>query len=187
MSEAPKLGGRTASGTEQDTVATRRRYRGTGVMICLLVLASGRVTHAGLNEWTSGAGAPGGTLRAVAVNPLSPGIVYAGTSGIGVVRSLDGGGTWLQTNAGLPAKYISAFAVNPLNPAIVYAGADSSSETIGGVFRSADGGTTWAEVTTGLGRPTVTALAIDPLTPGDADHALRSDAPGSVQERGRWG
>jgi photosystem II stability/assembly factor-like uncharacterized protein len=39
-------------------------------------------------------------MRAVAVNPLSPSVVYAG--GHGVYRSADGGTTWTMFNTGLP-------------------------------------------------------------------------------------
>lgn len=96
------------------------------------------------------------SVSALAVNPSSPNIIYAGGSPTAFYRSTDGGVTWSPATAGLGSSYVNAIAVNPVNPAIVYTGGN-------GLFRSADGGATWAA--TGISGFDIEAVALDPLTP----------------------
>ncbi len=95
-------------------------------------------------------------ITALAVDPLTPTTLYAGTQGGGVFKSTDGGANWNSTN--LTNVIISALAINPQAPTILYAGTNSS-----GVLKSADGGKTWTS--TGLTVVGVLSLAIDPKTP----------------------
>jgi len=136
-----------------------RRAVATVVAIVIALAAGYGPAHAGLNVWTSG-GPPDESILAVAVNPLTPGIVHAGTSGDGVFRSVDGGNTWTPTNTGLTNLIVAALAINPLDTAVVYAGT-----TGGGIFRSLDGGISWAAVNTGLTNFVVTAIAVNPQLP----------------------
>src|SRR5262245_58434293 len=55
---------------------------------------------AGTDVWTSG-GPLGAPVNTVAVNPGSPGTVYAGTAGKGVFKSYDGGETWWSASVGM--------------------------------------------------------------------------------------
>jgi len=80
-------------------------------------------------------------VGAIAVAPSAPNILYVGTgsehsSGIGLLRSIDGGNTWL-----FPANVIAGrfwrLSVHPTNPLELVAATDS------GVLRSIDGGQTW--------------------------------------------
>ncbi|HEV2846147.1 MAG TPA: hypothetical protein VG477_14930 [Thermoanaerobaculia bacterium] len=89
---------------------------------------------------------------ALAVAPSSPPgarVIYAGGSqpvgsscsfvrGL-LVRSPDGGATWIDASAGLPALIV-AMAVDPLDAGVVYAGMNTGST---GVWKSTDGGATW--------------------------------------------
>lgn len=61
-------------------------------------------------------------LKDLAVNPLNPQVIYAGTPGNGVFKSTDGGETWIPWNTGLLDLYISALTLDPQDPSIVYAG-----------------------------------------------------------------
>lgn len=109
------------------------------------------------------------SVLALAINPVTPTILYAGTRG-GVSRSADGGVTWVEANAGLPvAPHVSALAIDPAVPTILYAG------TRTGVFKSTDGGTTWAAANTGLANTSVRALVIDPATPSTVYAAGTTD------------
>ena len=76
---------------------------------------------------------------ALAIDPLTPGTLYAGT-GRGVFRSTDAAGTWTAENTGFTTIGligVFALAIDPRTPRTLYAGTDT------GVFESADGGTTW--------------------------------------------
>lgn len=104
-----------------------------------------------------GGGPPGGDVRALAVAPDNPRIVYAGTSYAGVYRSTDGGQTWSQT--ALRDADIFQLIVDPQRTGRVYAIAgrrESLRPTQVGpnrVLRSDDVGRSWSDsgVVTDLG------------------------------------
>jgi photosystem II stability/assembly factor-like uncharacterized protein len=114
----------------------------------------------------------GGALRveAIAVDPLVPSVVYAGTTS-GVYKTEDSGDNWLPVNAGLEGVVISLVVVDPITPSTVYAGSSgliSSSGTPRGLFKSSDGGLSWSPIDGGLKRSEdrlgILALAIDPIS-----------------------
>jgi photosystem II stability/assembly factor-like uncharacterized protein len=78
--------------------------------------------------------------QCLALDPLRPGVVYAGSRGHGVWRSQDGGAIW--EDCGLPASDVFSVAVSPAD-ATVYAGCEPSM-----LFSSRDGGRTWHELET---------------------------------------
>ncbi|MFN0107511.1 MAG: SBBP repeat-containing protein [Blastocatellia bacterium] len=61
------------------------------------------------------------TVYSLAVDPVTPGTIYAGTQFGGVFKSINGGASWSQSNPGLNNAYVRALAVAN-NPAAVYAG-----------------------------------------------------------------
>lgn len=135
-----------------------------GVPLGTLLLLAGLLVspvRAGSFQWTS-YGPNGGNVTAFAVNPTDPSIIYAGTNGGGVYRSLDTGATWTPANNGLNTSTnsvnVSALVINPANPNIIYAGTRG-----GGVFRSDNAGASWTAVFTGLGTfaDNVVALVIN--------------------------
>lgn len=98
-------------------------------------------------------------VRALAVDPRNPRVVYAGKAaywGGSLCKSLDGGASWNRISQGLNGSQVSALAIDPANTSQVYAG------TVAGVFKTDDGGTTWKAFNTGLGNNGVRTLAIDP-------------------------
>jgi len=98
-------------------------------------------------------------ISALAIDPLTPTTLYAGTAG-GVFKSMDGGASW----SGIGLINVSALAIDPLTPTTVYAGTGTfDMGALGGVFKSTDGGVSWNA--TGSLTGIVWSLAIDPLTP----------------------
>ncbi len=95
----------------------------------------------------NGATDPG--MSVFAIDPTSGGnILYAGSWGFGIYKSVDGGNTWSPVNIGLPfgARILpKGITVNPATPTTVYA-----LEINGGVYRTLDGGGTWTAINTGL-------------------------------------
>lgn len=117
-----------------------------------------QVVRAETSAWV---GPSGGSVVALAVSPSDPDILYAGTWGAGVFKSIDGGKTWLKAGQGLTNGYINALAVNPSSPEIVYAGPYKS-----GLNRSLDGGLTWTSVNERIQpEANIYSIAIDPLSP----------------------
>jgi photosystem II stability/assembly factor-like uncharacterized protein len=97
-----------------------------------------------------------GRINCVAFHPTNENILWIGSPGGGVWKTLDGGQTWTPLSDDMRSLEIAHIAVNPNNPDIVYAttgdfdgGYDPyNSGTCLGVFKSTDGGISWEE--TGL-------------------------------------
>jgi len=101
----------------------------------------------------------GGTIVAVVVDPTNPQVVYAGSFGSGVFKSLDGGLSWFPVNQSLANLYINSLAIDPQHPSIIYAGTYRNQ-----VYKSGDGGNSW--VWSGYGmqdQAIVYTIAIDPF------------------------
>jgi hypothetical protein len=90
-------------------------------------------------------------INAVAIDPINPATIYAGSDG-GIFKSNDGGSSW--TTTGLANVIVRSIAIDPGNQSKIFAG------TFGqGIFKSTDGGNTWTNpVATG----NVSALVFDP-------------------------
>jgi len=143
--------------------------------LVLLLLLAATPALADTGRWSL-LGPDGGTVSALAVDPVNPRIVYAGTrEGEGVFKSLDGGVTWSRAGAGLPKRNLTgvvALAIDSQRPEILYAGTTNA-----GVFKSADGGGSWSQVRQGMPVvPGVWSLATDPRTSGTV-YAFTDSAP----------
>src|SRR5262249_42231652 len=91
---------------------------------------------------------------AVAEDPVSRSIVYAGTDG-GLFKSTDGGLSFgTKVTSGLTATGIYVLLFDPASPSTFYAGTDS------GVFKSMDGGSSWANI--GLANMTIFSFGLGP-------------------------
>lgn len=99
-----------------------------------------------------------GSITALAIDPVTPTTLYAGTYDRGVFKSTDGGASWSAT--GLTNILVTALAIDPQTPGTVYAGTEG-----GGAFKTADGGGNWIAINSGLTELNVADLAIDSQTP----------------------
>jgi hypothetical protein len=70
-------------------------------LVVVLGVSGVSVGHGGINFWTS-LGLEGENIQALALAPLTPTTLYAGTSGAGVSKSVDGAGSWHAAGTGLP-------------------------------------------------------------------------------------
>jgi hypothetical protein len=132
------------------------------IYLALLFVGSGTMTGnsvGNIDEW-SGCGPWSVNIVALAIDPLTPSTLYAGTNDAGVFKSTDAGGNWTDMNNGLGSLHVSTLAVDPLAPSTLYAGTSDA-----GVFKSTDAGMSWTDINNGLGSSHVSTLAIDPLTP----------------------
>ena len=125
-------------------------------------------------SWTPvNMGLAGIPVFSLAIDPKTPGTVYAGTFGKGVFKSTDAGRHWTPVPGGFGDDTVLSFAIDPRDPATLYSGTTaSSSSTADAVFspasaviKSSNGGLAWAAANAGLPRSIVTALAIDPSNP----------------------
>lgn len=116
-------------------------------------------------------------LTALAVDPITPSIVYAGVEESGgpseergVYKSTDTGETWSRMVNGLTDNVYS-LAIHPITPTTVFAG------TSNGTFKTVDGAATWtASNTDQEAFETIFGLIIDPGAP-DTVYAGADDLP----------
>jgi len=91
--------------------------------------------------------ADGGRIRAIAIHPTNPSIVYAGSASGGVWRTNNGGATWTPLTDNQCSLNTGSIAIDPVNPNIVYVGTGEPTQSSGcGLLRSFDGGTSWTEI-----------------------------------------
>lgn len=113
----------------------------------LLSCVSPHVASAGVNRWTSNGPGSGGSVYALALDPNTPGVLYAGGRE-GIFRSSDHGRSWNLLNTTLGGeRQIVSIAVDPFAPTTLYA---SVGGHLGGIFKSTNGGRTWMPRSQGL-------------------------------------
>ena len=100
------------------------------------------------------------SVWALAINPISPAMLFAVTSSGGVFKSDNGAASWSLSKNGLADNDVFAVAIHPTNPNILYVGTSGA-----GVYKSADGGAVWTRSVGGLTNGQVWTLVIDPANP----------------------
>ena len=85
-------------------------------------------------------------VLALAIDPSNGQVVYVGTSNA-ILKSVDGGNTWIILAGGLPAANVLSIAIDRTSTATVYTATDA------GLYKSTNGGATWSIASNGL--PTV--------------------------------
>lgn len=104
------------------------------------------------------------TVTSIAIDPERPRVIYAGTGGAGVLKTLSAGERWRRADAGLPATArgfapFHLLALDPHQPQTVYLAWTR------GFARSDDGGVSWTVLREGpYALPT--DLIADPFMPG---------------------
>ena len=86
-------------------------------------------------------------VSAIAIDPNADSILYIGTGdrdhndapGLGVMKSTNGGQTWMSINANMGNFTVSKMLISPANSHIIIAA------TSAGIFRSANGGSSWVK------------------------------------------
>jgi hypothetical protein len=122
--------------------------------------------HIGLSSYLAGA---------LAINPVNPNVLYAGTTCWCPVfspgdrflfKSTNGGATW--SNSSSPVDFdVSMLVMDPTSPNTLYAGSVVRYWGEGGIilWKSTDGGTTWNEWRTGDIGLASYGFVINPVTP----------------------
>ena len=106
------------------------------------------------------------TIWTLAIDPVDPDILFAGTRPAGIWRSRDGGRQWQKLAVDVAEKcsigtpFVTSLVVDPDDHRLVWAGVE-----IDGVFRSGDGGETWQHLDGGLFDPDIHAVALAATRP----------------------
>lgn len=99
--------------------------------------------------------------------------LYAGSMERGVLKSTDGGKTWVQANTGIEGRNAMTLAVDPKQPQTIYAGTEK------GLFKSADAASSWQKLA--FPGENAVAVAVAPSNPQVVIAiAVGNDRKGSV-------
>jgi photosystem II stability/assembly factor-like uncharacterized protein len=146
-------------------------------------VAGGVYRSADGRRWRRARGIGNADVRAVAVAPSAPNVVYAASFERGSYRSTDGGASWRRTGLRFQ-ETVTSLAVDPRRASTVWAGTRED-----GVVRSTNGGRTWSA---GRGIPThddVLSIVVDRSNPRrlyaglEAAGVFLSDDAGSTWTR----
>lgn len=96
-------------------------------------------------------------------------IIYAGGHDLGVVKSTDGGVTWIKTDSGIAGIDIHALAINPLDTNRLYAFSVGN-----GVYGTKDGAKSWYRIDDGPENPSTRAFGYM-ATPSSMDRGMKTD------------
>jgi photosystem II stability/assembly factor-like uncharacterized protein len=103
-------------------------------------------------------------VLSVTADPNDSNVVYAGTLSTGVLKSVDGGASFVAKSSGLPDSFqtsrTGSVVVDAHDSNILYVGTEG-----GGVYQSTDGAESWLSINTGLADPNVFGLTSVPGSP----------------------
>lgn len=132
----------------------------------------------------------GGRIADVVCHPTDPNVCWVGAAEGGVMKTTDGGTTWLPTMDFESSLSIGDIAVVPNDPQVLYVGTGEpngggGSVTYGGtgVFKSTDGGSHW----TNVGLPEsryIGRIVVDPSNPNRVFAAVVGSLFSKNPERG---
>lgn len=103
-------------------------------------------------------------IRAIVIDPVTAGTIYVATDNQGLLKSADGGKSWVFINAGIKNYLVYDVKLSPTTPGYLYAATWG-----GGFYQSDDGGATWREHNDGLGNTAVGEIALQADAKSHAD------------------
>jgi photosystem II stability/assembly factor-like uncharacterized protein len=99
------------------------------------------------------------SVTSIVVDPHDPDVIYAGTNGAGIYKSIDGGTSWRPAHNGLKFAKVISIVVDPDEPRILHAA------TQAGIYKTVDGGENWEAGNLDTGNNGVGVIALDPTNP----------------------
>ena len=139
-------------------------------------------------EWRSIGPYRGGRSCAVTGVPGKPNLFYFGSTGGGVWRTKDGGGSWTNISDGYFGGSVGAVAVSEYNNNVIYVG--GGEKTVRGnvsygygIWKSLDGGKSWEQKGLKDSRH-ISRIRIHPQNPDLVYAAVMGDLYKSSEERG---
>jgi hypothetical protein len=103
-------------------------------------------------RWTDlGPGNIGGRMRAIAIHPANPSLIFVGSVAGGIWKSVDAGASWQPVDDLMTNLSITTIVFQPGNPTVMYAATGEGFRNAdavrgAGVFKSTDGGLSWSQL-----------------------------------------
>lgn len=142
-------------------------------------------------QWRNIGPSTGGRTTAVAGVPKELTTFYIGSSGGGVWKTVDAGGSWHNISDGyFDVGGIGAIAIAPSDPRVIYVGTGEASirgQTTSpgdGIYKSTDGGKTWTHLQGLRDSRHIAAIVIDPRNPNAVYAAVQGNPWEPTQTRG---
>jgi len=106
------------------------------------------------------------TLTTIAVSPVNPDIIYAGTDDANVWVTADGGGTWTKISATLPDRWVTRVAADPVEESTAYVcfSGYRYNEYLPHIFRTTNLGAGWEDISGNMPEIPVNDIIVDPDT-----------------------
>lgn len=221
-----ELGARTASTLQAARGAKKhipgieyyynsRRYGNPGINVEMKLLEAQMEVASRLNKgfdkasegnaWqVLGPGNIAGRVRALAIRPDNPNVVFAGGASGGVFKSTNGGqGDWRPVMDFADAIPVGAIAIDPTNPDVMYAGTGEPTMELTksygapsysgvGVMKSTDAGESWTRLPWPQSSSAIHEIIIDPrntqiIFAASRSHLWRTEDGGQVWTRVQTG
>ncbi|HEY3251270.1 MAG TPA: T9SS type A sorting domain-containing protein [Ignavibacteria bacterium] len=156
-------------------------------------------TTDGGNSWApANSGITNMNILSIAINPLNPNVLYAGSSLIlpgstgpsKMFRTNNAGASWVEISNGLPTGTttgdpVRSISISTLDTAVVLAGLFLN-DTAGGAYVTTNGGQLWTKKHTGLPNVAGTLLRIVLIKPGTTNQFFVGLDGGGATSRGVW-
>jgi photosystem II stability/assembly factor-like uncharacterized protein len=113
-----------------------------------------------------GAAAAGGTINAIASSPVTPGLLWVGTSNGLIQLTRDHGATWQDVSIPDVRGSISSLDASHLDAATTYVALRAAGETTPSFYRTHDYGKTWTKIVNGMRTDQIS---------GSYAHVIRAD------------
>jgi len=141
---------------------------------------SGDLTHGIDNYFCS--------ITTIAISPLDPSIVIAGSGDGKVHISTDAGSSWQDISAGLPQRWITRVATDPFDAQTIYTTLSGFrwDEPLPHVFKSTNLGQTWIDITGNLPEFPVNDIVLDPDLPGRIIVSTDAGVYGTIDGGQTW-
>ncbi len=143
-------------------------------------------TRDGGQTWTNlSRGMSHSRVISMALDPVYPATVYAGTKGDAVYKSYDGGQRWVSMRSGLDdatiTSVVNQFVIDPADSTHIFLA------TTMGVFESKNGGESWTKHMEGMKEVLmVVSLAMDPTRRAILYAGTSGGVYKSVDQSGHW-
>jgi photosystem II stability/assembly factor-like uncharacterized protein len=131
---------------------------------------------------------PYGTITTIAESPVRRGLLYVGTEGGHIHKTVDGGAHWAAVDASLPRHWVSSLVASKYQAGIAYAAFNGFREddSRAYLYRTTDSGATWTPIAGNLPNESINVIREDPKNPAVLYVGTDAGVYASLDSGGTW-